>query len=86
MAEDAQSKKAFPLAPKDLTQTLMDLLQQAYNFRSAKRGANEVTKTLNRGQASLVILAADAEPLEILMHIPLLCEDKVRKKIRISFA
>lgn len=40
------------------------------------QGANEATKTLNRGQAEFVVLAADSEPLEILLHIPLLCEDK----------
>lgn len=34
------------------------------------------TKALNKGRAELVILAADAEPLEILLHLPLLCEDK----------
>lgn len=38
---------------------------------------NLATKTLNRGIAELIILAADAEPLEILLHLPLLCEDKV---------
>ena len=31
----------------------------------------QATKTLNRGTAELVILAADAEPLEILLHLPL---------------
>lgn len=31
---------------------------------------------MNRNQAEFVILAADTEPLEILLHIPLLCEDK----------
>jgi ribosomal protein L7Ae-like RNA K-turn-binding protein len=36
------------------------------------------TKTLNRGVAEFIILAADTEPLEILLHLPLLCEDKVR--------
>ena len=35
------------------------------------------TKTLNRGIAELIVMAADAEPLEILLHLPLLCEDKV---------
>lgn len=35
------------------------------------------TKTLNRGQAELIVMAADTEPLEILLHLPLLCEDKV---------
>ncbi len=34
------------------------------------------TKTLNRGQAEFLVLAADTEPLEILLHLPLLCEDK----------
>ena len=30
----------------------------------------------NSGQSEFVVMAADAEPLEILLHIPLLCEDK----------
>jgi hypothetical protein len=34
------------------------------------------TKTLNRSQAEFLVLAADTEPLEILLHLPLLCEDK----------
>merc|ERR1711907_780425 len=47
-----------------------DLVQQAANYKQLKKGANEATKTLNRGTAELVILAADAEPLEILLHLP----------------
>lgn len=35
-------------------------------------------KTLNRGIAEFVVMAADAEPLEILLHLPLLDKDKVR--------
>jgi len=35
------------------------------------------TKTLNRGLSELIIMAADTEPLAILLHLPLLCEDKV---------
>lgn len=34
------------------------------------------TKTLNRGTAELLVLAADTAPLAILLHLPLLCEDK----------
>jgi U4/U6 small nuclear ribonucleoprotein SNU13 len=34
------------------------------------------TKALNRGISEFVVLAADTEPLEILLHLPLLCEDK----------
>lgn len=36
------------------------------------------TKALNRGIAEIIILTADTEPLEILLHLPLLCEEKVR--------
>ena len=35
------------------------------------------TKCVNRGIAEFVVMAADTEPLEILLHLPLLCEDKV---------
>lgn len=34
------------------------------------------TKTLNRGLAEIIVLAADTTPLAILLHLPLLAEDK----------
>ena len=68
--------KAHPLAPADLTQSILELIQQATNYGQLKRGANESTKALNRGQAMLIVMAADTVPLEILLHLPLLCEDK----------
>ncbi len=37
---------------------------------------NETTKSLSRGTSELVILAADTTPLSIVLHIPLLSEDK----------
>jgi U4/U6 small nuclear ribonucleoprotein SNU13 len=55
---------------------ILDLLNQAKNFKLLKKGANETTKALNRGMADLVVLAGDTEPLEIILHLPLLCEDK----------
>ena len=55
---------------------VLDLLNQAKNFKLLKKGANETTKALNRGVADLIVLAADTEPLEIILHLPLLCEDK----------
>ena len=42
------------------------------------RGAGAATKTLNRGISEFVVMAADTEPIEILLHLPLLAEDKVR--------
>lgn len=72
----AVNAKAFPLADAQLSVTILDLVQQAANYKIMKKGANEATKALNRGQASFIVLAADTEPLEILLHLPLLCEDK----------
>lgn len=31
---------------------------------------------MNRGIAEVIVLAADTTPLAILLHLPLLCEDK----------
>lgn len=68
--------KAYPLADSSLTITILDLVLQAVNYKQVKKGANEATKALNRGIAEFVVLTADTEPLEILLHLPLLCEDK----------
>lgn len=38
--------------------------------------ANEATKTLNRGICEFIVMTADVEPIEIVLHLPLLCEDK----------
>eukprot|EP01105_Mastigella_eilhardi_P007320 TRINITY_DN18806_c0_g1_i1.p2 TRINITY_DN18806_c0_g1~~TRINITY_DN18806_c0_g1_i1.p2 ORF type:complete len:130 (-),score=51.31 TRINITY_DN18806_c0_g1_i1:34-423(-) len=77
MAEEAKTNpKAYPLANPELTQQILDLIQQAANYKQLKKGANEATKTLNRGISEIIVMAADTEPLEILLHLPLLCEDK----------
>ncbi|XP_033631210.1 NHP2-like protein 1 [Asterias rubens] len=73
---DDVNPKAYPLADPNLSKTILDLLQQASNYSQLRKGANEATKTLNRGIAEFIVMAADAEPLEILLHLPLLCEDK----------
>ena len=75
MAE-AVNPKAYPLADSQLTNTIMDIVQQAANYKQLRKGANEATKTLNRGISEFVVMAADTEPIEILLHLPLLAEDK----------
>ena len=67
---------AWPVADAALTQEILDIVQQASHYRQLKKGANEATKTLNRGISEIIILAADTAPLAILLHLPLLCEDK----------
>ncbi|KAH9400614.1 NHP2-like protein 1 [Tyrophagus putrescentiae] len=79
MAEETEvNPKAYPLADNALTAKIFNVLQQANNYKQLKKGANEATKTLNRNLSELIVMAADTEPLEILLHLPLLCEDKKR--------
>jgi len=68
--------KAWPLADAELTNSILELVHQAVDYKQLKKGANEATKTLNRGIAEFIVLTADTEPLEILLHLPLLCEEK----------
>lgn len=96
----AEGSAAWPIADEALSQKILDIVQQASNYRQLKKGANEgtiplsmrsslffflrprltkfptATKTLNRGTSEIVILAADTSPLAILLHLPLLAEDK----------
>ena len=76
MPDTEVNPKAFPLANAQLTTKIMDLVQQAAHYKQLKKGANEATKTLNRGISEFIVMTADTEPLEILLHLPLLCEDK----------
>ncbi|XP_015791755.1 NHP2-like protein 1 [Tetranychus urticae] len=76
MTSEGINPKAYPLADDQLTAKILKLIQQAANYKQIKKGANEATKTLARNLAQLIVMAADAEPLEILLHLPLLCEDK----------
>ncbi len=41
-----------------------------------RKGVNETTKAVERGLAKLVLIAEDVDPPEVVMHLPLLCEEK----------
>ncbi|KAJ5382213.1 hypothetical protein N7517_000124 [Penicillium concentricum] len=68
--------RAWPMADAALTQELLELLQHALYYNQLKKGANEVTKSVTRNNSEIVVLAGDTDPLAILMHLPLLCENK----------
>ena len=41
-----------------------------------RKGINETTKAIERGQAKLVVVAKDTNPKEVIMHISPLCKEK----------
>ena len=69
-------KRIFPLASKSIQKEIFNAITKASQLKKIKKGANEATKTLNRGISDLIVIAADVKPLEIVLHLPLLCEDK----------
>jgi len=62
--------------PKDLVEKTYQLIEMARDTGKLRKGTNEVTKMIERGEAQLVVMAEDVTPEEILAHIPVLCEDK----------
>lgn len=46
------------------------------NSGKIKKGMNETTKAIERGIAQFVVIAEDVDPEEIVMHLPVLCEEK----------
>jgi len=62
--------------PKDLNDKILQLIEAAKNNGKLRRGTNETTKAVEKGQVQLVVMAEDVEPEEILMHMPVLCEEK----------
>ena len=63
-------------APKELQEKAYLAVEAARDSGKVRKGSNEVTKLIERGQAKLVVMALDVTPPEILAHIPMLCEEK----------
>src|SRR3989304_6092284 len=62
--------------PKDLTDKTYQVVEVAKESGKIRKGTNEGTKLVERGEAVLVVMAEDVQPEEILAHMPLLCEEK----------
>jgi len=62
--------------PKEVADAAYEALQMATQTGHVRKGTNETTKAIERGQAKLVIIAEDVEPPEVVAHLPLLCEER----------
>ena len=62
--------------PTELSDKALQLVQVAAETGKIRVGTNEVTKSSERSEAKLVVMAEDVDPVEILVHIPMLCEEK----------
>lgn len=62
--------------PAELADKALQLVQIASETGKLRIGTNEVTKSSERAEAKLVVMAEDVDPVEILVHVPMLCEEK----------
>ena len=52
------------------TSRILEIVEVARETGKIRKGVNEVTKAIERGQAKVVIAAEDVNPPEIIMHLP----------------
>jgi large subunit ribosomal protein L7Ae len=62
--------------PDEIQNKALEALEIARDTGKIKKGSNEATKVIERGLAQLVLIGADVEPEEIVMHLPPLCDEK----------
>ena len=62
--------------PADLEDDAIEALEVARDTGSVKKGTNETTKAVERGNAELVFIAEDVSPEEVVMHLPEIAAEK----------
>jgi len=61
---------------KETVEKALESIEVAKATGKIKKGSNEATKALERGEAKLVATAKDTSPPEIIMHLPILAKEK----------
>jgi large subunit ribosomal protein L7Ae len=62
--------------PKDVATKAYEAVEMARDSGSIRKGTNECTKAIEKGEATLVVIAEDVDPEEVVMHLPMICEEK----------
>lgn len=69
LASDSLARKSIKLATKCTSHTVSE-------GKMCRRGVKEVVKALRKNKRGLVLIAADIMPVELVAHIPVMCEDR----------
>ena len=75
-----------------MSDAALEIIEVARKTGKIRKGTNEVTKLIERGDAKFVVVAKDVTPKEIVMHLPILCKEKgvkyaeVDKKLELGAA
>ena len=60
----------------DLKELVYSAIEAAKGSGKLRKGVNEATKAIEKGEAKLVAYAGNVNPPEVVMHLPLLSKEK----------
>ncbi|XP_047077902.1 H/ACA ribonucleoprotein complex subunit 2-like protein [Lolium rigidum] len=66
---------AQPLAKDKLSKRTLKLVRRASEAKCLKRGVKEVAKSIRRGNKGLCVIAGNISPIDVITHLPILCEE-----------
>ena len=64
------------IAPKEIADKIFSMISIAKDTGRIRKGTNEATKSIESGKCLLTVIAANVDPEEIVMHLPILCDEK----------
>jgi len=62
--------------PQAVAEKALEAIEIARTSGKIRIGVNEVTKAIERSKAKLVVMAEDVDPQELMIHLPILCNEK----------
>eukprot|EP00287_Rhodomonas_sp_CCMP768_P008393 CAMPEP_0196726918 /NCGR_PEP_ID=MMETSP1091-20130531/8030_1 /TAXON_ID=302021 /ORGANISM="Rhodomonas sp., Strain CCMP768" /LENGTH=146 /DNA_ID=CAMNT_0042069421 /DNA_START=33 /DNA_END=473 /DNA_ORIENTATION=- len=66
---------ANPLAKDKLVKKILKLVKAASKEKNVRRGVKEVVKAVRKGEKGICVIAGDISPIDVISHLPVLCED-----------
>jgi len=71
------SKIAQPLASRKFSKKVYKLIKKSSKHKNYIRsGLKDVQSRIRKGETGMVIFAGDVTPLDVMIHMPAVCEDK----------
>lgn len=68
---------AKPMASKKLTKKIYKCIKKASKHKTyIRNGLKDVQKQLRKGETGIVVFAGDVHPVEIMCHLPIVCEER----------
>lgn len=63
--------------PKDMQHEALEIISEVIKSGGkVRKGTNETTKAIERGQAKVVYISSNVDPPEIVYYLPPLCDEK----------